>query len=145
MVELKYRALTPPFLVQVSSLSWLANVLSSVSIVFANKHLMSKRGFHFATSLTALHFACCSLVLKFRNRGSKGGIPLGSTLRLWAHRAEIIIWNNKFLAYFMQSWRFSPLLRIHPSLPWTCLCCSIPLAFTRQEKKHLIFRLPRIL
>eukprot|EP00887_Chlorella_sp_A99_P001053 scaffold14.g1053.t1 len=46
-------------------LAWFSNVSTSVLIVFVNKLLMKATGygFHFATTLTALHFLTCTLAI----------------------------------------------------------------------------------
>ena len=45
--------------------AWFSNVSTSVLIVFVNKLLMKSTGygFHFATTLTALHFLVCSIAV----------------------------------------------------------------------------------
>lgn len=45
--------------------AWFSNVSTSVLIVFVNKLLMKATGygFHFATTLTALHFLVCTIAI----------------------------------------------------------------------------------
>ncbi|PSC69736.1 UDP-galactose transporter 2 [Micractinium conductrix] len=49
--------------------AWAGNVSTSVFIVFINKMLMKNFGYHYATTLTALHFLVCAIAIWFAQRG----------------------------------------------------------------------------
>ncbi|KAI7840628.1 hypothetical protein COHA_005650 [Chlorella ohadii] len=51
--------------------AWAGNVSTSVFIVFVNKMLMKTFGYHFATTLTALHFLVCAVAIWFAQRAGK--------------------------------------------------------------------------
>ena len=46
------------------SIAWANNVCSSVAVVIANKELMRRHNFVFATSLSALHFITCAILIR---------------------------------------------------------------------------------
>ncbi|CAI5497167.1 unnamed protein product [Closterium sp. Naga37s-1] len=62
--------------------AWAGNVGSSVALVMVNKVIMSRYAFHFATTLTALHFAMTGLVGWLGGSARKGApsVPLGELL-----------------------------------------------------------------
>lgn len=59
--------------------AWAGNVSTSVFIVFVNKLLMKNYGYHFATTLTALHFLVCSISIWF---SQKAGMIKHTTMPL---------------------------------------------------------------
>ncbi|KAL4443256.1 hypothetical protein ABPG75_010993 [Micractinium tetrahymenae] len=49
--------------------AWAGNVSTSVLIVFVNKVLLKNYAYHYATTLTALHFLVCSVSIWFAQKG----------------------------------------------------------------------------
>ncbi|KAL4418890.1 hypothetical protein ABPG77_002633 [Micractinium sp. CCAP 211/92] len=49
--------------------AWAGNVSTSVLIVFVNKVLLKNYAYHYATTLTALHFLVCSISIWFAQKG----------------------------------------------------------------------------
>lgn len=49
--------------------AWAGNVSTSVLIVFVNKVLLKNFAYHYATTLTALHFLVCSIAIWFAQKG----------------------------------------------------------------------------
>ncbi|EFN56685.1 hypothetical protein CHLNCDRAFT_16992, partial [Chlorella variabilis] len=73
--------------------AWAGNVSTSVFIVFINKLLMKNYGYHFATTLTALHFLVCSISIWFAQRAGmikKTTMPLND-LMLFTVIADVSI------------------------------------------------------
>lgn len=84
--------------------SWLFNVVTSVGIIMANKALMGRYGFSFATTLTGLHFATTTLmtvVLRWLGYIQPTHLPLSELLKfvLFANLSIVgmnvsLMWNS---------------------------------------------------